>query len=403
MHAEEIVSRVVETCLKGLHRKQAKALKRAVQGAVRGGTVTLSSVALWLPGETAYRHRCKSVDRLLGKPSLHREREGVYAALAKRWLQGVRTLLVVVDWSDLTPDQSWQWLRASVVVEGRSVTLFEEAHAQKMYTNPEVHRRFLLRLARILPAGCEPIIMTDAGFRAIWFRQVEQLGWRFIGRVRNRDLAWLAATEQWCPVKSLYAEAKTGRVVDLGRGKLTCARRVEARFVVYRQRPRGRHRRTALKARSAQRGSLKHGRTAREPWLLASSPELGHLEAQTIASMYAQRMRIEQSFRDCKNHRLGLGLATSRSRGQVRLDMLLLIAHLAAFALRLIGEMVADDRQLVLDLAPPARDAASVVTLALRARLGDRLDRVRFVARRAFWKLREQAQAAPYLSCLPAR
>src|SRR5208282_4581883 len=392
MHAEEIVSRVVEPCLKQLHRKQAKALKRAVQGAVSGGTVTLSSVALELPGRTTYRHRRKSVDRLLGKESLHEQREDVYAAVAQQWLRGVKTLLVVVDWSDLTLDQSWQWLRASVVVEGRSVTLFEEAHPQKEYGNREVHRRFLSILERLLPAGCEPIIMTDAGFRAIWFREVAQRGWRFIGRVRNRDLVRLGATQPWCRAKSLYAAAETGRAVEVGMGELARARQVEARFVVYRQRSQGGHRRTPLKARSAQRDSLKQGRAACEPWLLASSPQLGHLEARTIARMYAQRMRIEQAFRDCKNHRLGLGLTTSRSRGRVRLNMLLLIAHLTAFVLRLIGETVADDRQLALDLAPPARASASVVTLGWRALLRRKLDRIRFAARGALWKLHEQAR-----------
>ncbi len=41
-------------------------------------------------------------------------------------------MVVVVDGSDLTCDQRWQLLRASVVIEGRSVTvtLYEEAHPQ---------------------------------------------------------------------------------------------------------------------------------------------------------------------------------------------------------------------------------------------------------------------------------
>jgi len=32
--------------------------------------------------------------------------------------------LVVIDWSDVTADQQWRLLRASVAVEGRSVTLY---------------------------------------------------------------------------------------------------------------------------------------------------------------------------------------------------------------------------------------------------------------------------------------
>ncbi len=49
-------------------------------------------------------------------------------------------------------------------------------------------------------------------------------------------------------------------------------------------------------------------------------------------------MRIEQSFRDTKNLRVGLGLEVARSRSKQRLEMLLLLAHLSSFAQRLIGE-----------------------------------------------------------------
>ena len=49
-------------------------------------------------------------------------------------------------------------------------------------------------------------------------------------------------------------------------------------------------------------------------------------------------MRIEQSFRDTKNERGGLGLSASRSRSGKRLEFLLLIGHLAGWLMRLIGE-----------------------------------------------------------------
>jgi hypothetical protein len=55
-------------------------------------------------------------------------------------------------------------LRASVAVAGRSVTLYEEAHAQKVLGNPKVHRRFLRTVHSLLPASCKVIVMTDAGF-----------------------------------------------------------------------------------------------------------------------------------------------------------------------------------------------------------------------------------------------
>lgn len=86
--------------------------------------------------------------------------------------------LVVIDWSDVTADQPWHLLHASVAVEGRSVTLYEEVHSQRKYGDRDVHRRFLARLAKLLPAGCSPMIMTDAGFRSTWFDLVTQRRWQ---------------------------------------------------------------------------------------------------------------------------------------------------------------------------------------------------------------------------------
>ena len=31
---------------------------------------------------------------------------------------------------------------------------------------------------------CEPIIVTDAGFKVPWFKQVQSIGWDFVGRTR---------------------------------------------------------------------------------------------------------------------------------------------------------------------------------------------------------------------------
>ena len=82
-------------------------------------------------------------------------------------------------------------------------------------------------------------------------------------------------------------------------------------------------------------------------------------------------MRIEQSFRDTKNERLGLGLTRSLSHGQRRLEALLLIGHVAGIAKRLIGE-VAKSMQLQLELISRKqakhhkRAEISVLTIATR-------------------------------------
>jgi hypothetical protein len=366
--------------LHGLHAKRAAACQRVVVAVVLGAALSLSAIALGVRAATRYRHRVKSVDRLLGNAALHAVRAELYAALAARWLSGVRQLLLVIDWSDLTPDQRWHWLRASVAVEGRSVTLYEEVHPQRRLGNPKVHREFLARVAALLPPGCEPIVMTDAGFHAPWFKAVTARGWAFIGRIRGRDMVQRGAGP-WIRGTALYKQA-TEQAHNLGLHHYVRSHPIDARLVLVKLPARGRRRLNIYGRRRAGRTSLKCARAAREPWLLAASMRLDHLSPATIVRLYAQRMRIEQSIRDTKNLRWGQGLHTTRSRTRERLQMLLLIGHLAAFVLRLIGEE-AKAHQLQLNFMAThrtTRPEISTLTLARRILLSvspsDWLDRL---------------------------
>lgn len=169
MHATKIVDGMLCDCLSSLHATLAVAVKAAVYGVLRGGRLSLSQLGRSVESATGMRHRVKRIDRLLGNTSLHEARARIFRDLAEQWLTGVDQMLVVVDWSDATTDQHWHLLRASVAVEGRRVTLYEEIQPQRKCGDREVHRRFLTRLANLLPVGCLPIIMTDAGFRSTWF------------------------------------------------------------------------------------------------------------------------------------------------------------------------------------------------------------------------------------------
>lgn len=367
MHAEGIVARILGPCLTGIHAKRAKALTRAAAALLRGGVTSLSAIALHLGPGIAFKHRLKSVDRLLGNPALHRARGGLYRCLAQHWLKDVAQWLVVVDWSDVTLDQRWQLLRASVMVEGRSITLYEEVHPQRKLGNPKVHRAFLQRLGSIVPPGCQLIVMTDAGFHAAWFKLVKEQGWEFIGRIRGRNRVRLGQDGPWIPARDLYGRART-EIRNLGLGAYVRSNPVAVRAVLAKRPKKGRHHLNIYGARRQGRGSAKCARAAREPWLLVSSLGLRHLSAATIVGLYAQRMRIEQSFRDTKNLRVGLGLEAARSRSAPRFEILLLLAHLASFVQRLIGES-AREHQLELQFMASRRATRreiSVLTLGRR-------------------------------------
>src|SRR5512146_768948 len=366
MHASTIITRELDCCWSMLHAKRAQALRAAVLSLLMGGALNLCGIARCVHSPVAMRHRVKRVDRLLGNLAVSASRYDLYEAVAERWLTGLKQILIVVDWSVLTHDQRWHLLRAAVPVEGRSVTLYEEVHPQRRYGHSSVHWHFVERIARMIPTGCRVIVMTDAGFRSSWFRLVAAQGWDWIGRIRHRDLIQ-GADGEWFRATALYPQA-SGTARDLGLFHYVRKHPTRCRLVLVKQAPKGRHSLTIYGIRRQGRRSRKNARRQRGPWLLASSIGLEHLAAQVIVKLYAHRMRIEQAFRDTKNLRFGMGLSTSRSRGRLRLETLLLLAHLASFVLRLIGES-AIQQQLELQFQSTnrrSRREISVITLARR-------------------------------------
>lgn len=367
MHALTILHRILSASSPEIHAKRLASLMAAVEAVVAGSRLTLSDLGRALPGPVAVKHNIKRIDRLLGNIALRTELPGMYAALVHQCLAGVSMPLIVIDWSDLTPDRRWQLLRASVAIEGRSMTLYEQVHPQSRATSPRVHKAFLSQLAAMLPPGCAPILITDAGFRSVWFRLVNRMGWYWIGRIRNRDMVSPAGDGPWAGCKTLYAQA-TVKAKSLGQYHYVRNHPVSCRLVLIKRPPKGRHKKSCQGKAVRSSRSLKNARSQREPWLLAVCPRLAHLSAEAVVAVYAQRMQIEESFRDLKSERFGLGFSSSRSVQKDRLSVLLLVACLASFVLRLIGE-VGKAKQLDFQFQSNtrrSRPVLSVITLALQ-------------------------------------
>lgn len=98
---------------------------------------------------------------------------------------------------------------------------------------------------------------------------------------------------------------------------------------------------------------------------MAVSPQLAALDARAIVAIYAGRMQIEQTFRDVKNPRWGLGLSDSQTRKPPRLATLLLIGALACYALWLIGlALRSNGYRIEFGSRKKAATALSVISLA---------------------------------------
>jgi len=252
--------------------------------------------------------------------------------------------LIIVDWSGLTRCGEFLLLRAATPVGGRAITLYEESHLEKDYDSPLTNTQFLLNLKTILPEGCSPIILTDAGFRNPWFEAVEYVGWDWVGRVRNRTQFRWSGFKTWIPIKELYKIA-TYKECYLGQVELAKANPRKCNFFLFKQRRRNRSHTNLRGHRVRNSVSLKHARREREPWLLASSLSYVKDLEKKIVKFYKTRMQIEECFRDTKNQRFGFSMSETRSKNKRRFNVLLLIGALASLAVWLIGK-IAHNREL---------------------------------------------------------
>jgi len=184
------------------------------------------------------------------------------------------------------------------------------------------------------PNDCKPIIVTDAGFRIPWFKQVLSLNWDYVGRVRNRTHGKKIASSAWHPIKNLYALANS-RAKSLGLYLLGEQVAFKARLVIFKRHAKGRKDKTAIGERARRsKQSRSSAEREKEPWLLATSLSESKASAKRIVSIFATRMQIEESFRDVKT---GLKMNDCGTRIMHKLSVLLVIACLSQFILYLLG------------------------------------------------------------------
>lgn len=361
MHARSIIQSFLQARCAFMHTKRRNSLALVVQAATTAG-LGVAKLASRLVTNAKPRHRYKACDRLLSNRHLQEERIALYRAIAAHVLPSASGIGIIVDWSDLRADGSLQLLRAAVMVKGRAFTVYEEVHPQRALGSPTVHRNFMRRLKSVLPPDCQAVIITDAGFRATWFHMLNAQGWAWIGRIRNRDMVCEQGQEQWRGCKSWYPMARK-KARDLGLFRYARSNPVDCRLVTYMSAPKQRHRLTkhGQPCRSAHSKKVREGQV--EPWLLAVSPGLT-LSAKRVVLAYQGRMQIEQTFRDLKGERLGMGLDSCQTQCTNRMAVLLLIGALVSYTLWIIGLAMCKHAPLVTYNKPRGAPTLSVLSVA---------------------------------------
>jgi len=369
MHAHLIVQRFIETQLTRIHAARRPARAGAVTALMQGHLLSLSRLARGLGATTGLKAALKRIDRLIGHARIEAEAQWVAAAIVARLKTQGGPLVIAIDWSAVGPGGAFVELRASASQpgKGRGITIYQRVYPLSKLGNPGVERAFLDALAGWIGQEVEVIVITDAGFRRAWFAQVERLGWGWIGRVRRGvHLGRATARGPWCFASAACwfqrASAKARREDD-------CRLTKKAAWpcdVVLVRRPRAKRKRYRCPGHgSSSKATRAASASAREPWLLVHGARLRRYAPEQIVAFYAQRMQIEENFRDNKSLGYGMGQDIGRSRSAPRWQALLLIATLATFLLWHIGQLAeAEGLHRRFKATTRAAREISIITLA---------------------------------------
>lgn len=334
MNADTILNQIVTFVTPTLHKTRRNAVLACIKSLMHGADGSVTSIGRGIHSKAYEKHNIKRADRLLSNQHLLSELPLIYRALCQ-WLGSISSTPVIhIDWSDLDPNKRHFLIRASLLFSGRSLTLYQEVHDLSTKEKPATHKAFLATLAQMLGQDIKPIIVTDAGFKVPWFRQVLSLGWHYVGRVRKPNFYRVQGAEWQC-ISHLYQSASSRpKILN---SKLCRSNTLATHLVLFKGKIKGRVSLGCTGQKRMNSNDRKYSRSARDPWLLATSLPLSSTLANRVINIYRSRMQIEEAFRDMKSQQFGLGYTINKSTKLPRVSILVMLVSLANFILVIIG------------------------------------------------------------------
>jgi hypothetical protein len=335
MKVNRILNNSLNVVTQKMHVTRKKALFSCVESLLKGSHASVTAIGRDISSPAYEKHRIKRADRLLSNTHLNADAISIYKSLAEFLISPKSKPIILVDWSNLDDHSGNFLIRASIVTEARrGLTIYEEVHGVGTKEKPSSHAIFLKNLHHVIGNDCKPIIVTDAGFRVPWFKQVLKLGWDFVGRSR-RPNSYSLNKENWFSFKELYAHAsKKPKTLS---GYITKSNPLAVNMVLYREKSKGRKDLNNSDEPRQSNKSRKYALGSSDPWVISTSLRIKRGLGKKIVDIYKTRMQIEEGFRDMKSPRFGQGMGFHKSKKTKRLANLVLLTTLANWVNYLCG------------------------------------------------------------------
>lgn len=306
-----------------LHARRVLSLANAVTGAVHAAALSIHAIgaALAAASDLNKKHAVKQVDRMLSNAGIAiEELFPVWVA----FVLGVRKKIrIALDWTDFEKDDQVTLAAYLITEHGRATPLVWKTYAKSTLSGnqSDYEAEFIDLLDRVIPEKAEVTIVADRGFASVErYGHLDFLGFRYVIRFRGdiqvTDAEGTTQTgNQWVPPK--------GRVRRIEDARVTAAKGVVPVVICVKK----------VKMKDS--------------WCLATNH--AELTSAEIINLYGRRFTIEETFRDVKDQRFGMGLRATSIRHPERRDRLLFVAALAHALLSLLGaagERLGLDRML---------------------------------------------------------
>lgn len=334
MHKQAFCQKLFDTSLgTSIHKARKRCLSRFI-GDLLDYDIRLSvtEIGKKLSSPTSVKSKIQAANYLIGNKKLGAQIPLIYQGLAHFFWGDSKELLILIDWSG-SCGRKLHTLTASIVGHGRSIPLYHEIFSESQLGNELAHEQFLQRLNQMIPNTTKVTLITDAGFRTPWFRQVIAYGWDVIGRIYDGFSFQKEGEKDWFSLKEIDFGG-TGKARLLGKGKIgKKTKRVSGYVYTYKEKLSGKsHKKNIYPTHEKQ-----HSRYYRNGWIIFSTIEKS---PHFMVKYYKKRMQIEQNFKDIKNRELGLGLRQNQSQTKERLTMLWFLACLIIIISWWIGLIV---------------------------------------------------------------
>lgn len=293
-----------------VHAKRLDSLANYTVGAMQASRAAIHALGAAYAEVASIqpKHGVKQVDRFLSNDGINVEE--LTPAWAKFVLGPRKEVLLAMDWTEFDDDDHATLAVYIVTSHGRATPLAWKTVKKSTLRGKRTayEHEMVERLALAIPPDISIELLADRGFGdQKLYELLIVLHWdytiRFRGLILVEHNGEAKPASAWLP--------PTGRATKLPGARVTRDRMEVGAVVVV------------------------HDKRMKEPWFLVTSRK--DRPASTTVKCYGRRFTIEETFRDQKDLRFGMGLYATHIRNEARRDRLLMLLAISQALLTLLG------------------------------------------------------------------